>query len=182
MTTEQQERLSEVGKSALSSLREMVAALEVDRDLLADLRRERAALVETVSAEDTDDPDSDEAQIALELWEETHAEELADLEAATRIDGDEVTEEEARERIQEDALSVRIYGERVDGEWQTTEAEILLSTGGPASRIMVELDESGDAHRAYLQVQDWFTPWTDHYEPDMADICLKYASCFYFGE
>jgi hypothetical protein len=75
-------------------------------------------------------------------------------------------------------------------EWE--EFNILLSTGGPAVRIMGEL-RYGEPYRAWLEVQDWFTPWTQYYgtnNPDdphswanqpSQDVLLTYARQFYFG-
>lgn len=40
------------------------------------------------------------------------------------------------------------------------EYRILLSTGGPATRIVGELNEYGEPETARLEYQDWFTPWT----------------------
>ena len=57
---------------------------------------------------------------------------------------------------------------------------ILLSTGGPASRIRGELD-NGEPCRAWLEVQDWGTPWTQYFDIEQ-DTLLAYARCFYFGE
>jgi hypothetical protein len=57
---------------------------------------------------------------------------------------------------------------------------ILLSTGGPASRIQGELS-NGEPRRAWLEVQDWGTPWTQYFGIKQ-DTLLAYARCFYFGE
>lgn len=40
---------------------------------------------------------------------------------------------------------------------------VLLSTGGPALRIIGGLDEYGQPNEPRLQWQDWGTPWTDHH-------------------
>ena len=107
------------------------------------------------------------------------AEELAELEAAA---GECESDEDARTRIEEDALSVEVRsGWTTPGE--TMEAEdfaILLSTGGPAVRIRGELDR-GDPSRAWLEVQDWGRPWTQYFPADQ-DTLLTYARCFSFGE
>ena len=58
---------------------------------------------------------------------------------------------------------------------------ILLTTGGPAVRIRGELDEYNEPRRAWLEVQDWFLPWTEYVCAD-SDVLLNYARCFYFGE
>jgi len=185
MTDTKEDSLQETGKNALASIREMVAALECDYDRLEELRDERDnySMDEDANAA----PDGPGYANDLEAWAGENpddAEELKDLEAEAA--GCDVAypckdQDEARQRIEEDALSVRIFGERTEGEWEADKAEILLTTGGPAVRIMVEI-ANGEAHRAWLEVQDWGTPWTEYYEADMADLCLSYAGCFYFGE
>lgn len=37
---------------------------------------------------------------------------------------------------------------------------VTLAGGGPAARLAVEADEYGDIESAWLEYQDWFTPWT----------------------
>lgn len=106
------------------------------------------------------------------------ADELKELEQEA---GDCSDADEARERIQEDALSVRIFGERVNGEWEADRFELLLATGGPAVRILGELDGNNEPCRAWIEVQDWGTPWTQYFDAD-SDVLLAYASCFYYGE
>ena len=58
------------------------------------------------------------------------------------------------------------------------EYQILLSTGGPAFRIVGRLDRYAEPESATLQFQDWGTPWVDVWE---GKNTLKYASVFYFG-
>ena len=177
MTTTEQNWIDEVGKPAYDAIAEMVAALQADRERLEELREER----------DGYDPD-DYAEFqpgdkqAVELWAERfpdEAEELTELEAAVKLDGEEVDEETARERIEEDPLSLRIFGERTGGEWEATSYELLLGTGGPAVRFVGDLDGDG-ATSARLEVQDWFKPWTEY--PADEDVLLTYAGCFYMGE
>ena len=86
----------------------------------------------------------------------------------------------AEDQIKDDALSVRVFGERVNGEWEADKFEILLTTGGPAVRIMGELD-GGEPCRAWLETQDWGTPWAQYFPADQGTL-LAYARCFYFGE
>lgn len=97
--------------------------------------------------------------------------------------------EEARERIEEDALSVEVRsGWYVpagdDSGNKPSEYNILLCTGGPACRIIGELDKYCQPSTAVMQVQDWFQPWTDFYPKgeDSEAVLLAYARCFYFGE
>lgn len=183
MTTEktQAEQLNDIGRNAFASICEMVAALECDRKRLEELREERDEY------EPNDGPERlEQTEFATnaEQWafdNSDDAEELVALESACRIDGEEVDEETARERIQEDALSVRVFGERTNGEWEADKFEVLLTTGGPAVRIIGELTDGEPTH-AWLEVQDWGTPWTEYYETDIRDTLLSYCRCFYFGE
>ncbi len=95
-------------------------------------------------------------------------------------------EENLRQTIDEDPLSIQV---RTD--WHTPgedngeiEYMILLCTGGPAVRIIGELDEHNQPCTAKLEHQDWFTPWT-RYAPtsdEEDNALLSYAQNFYFGE
>ncbi len=174
--------LDEVGRCAMASLREMVAALECDYDRLEELRE---------AFEDWKELGEDNGEIAsgvrptLEIkdWalcDEDGEEILALIDAA----GECKDRDEAEQRIHEDPLSIeyrtgwmtqRDTVERDD--W--AECRILLTTGGPAVQIMVELTD-GEPHRAYLQVQDWGTPWTDYYESGIGETLMAYVRCFCF--
>lgn len=180
MTSTRDERLTEVGRSAMASIREMVAALDCDYDRLEELRDERDSFSFDDDANTA--PDGPGYANDVEAWKGENpedAEELAELETAK---GECEDREDAERRIQEDALSVRVFGERTDGEWTADRFELLLSTGGPAVRIMGELDGNCEPSRAWLEVQDWGTPWTHHYEPDTNEMLLSYCRCFFFGE
>lgn len=104
-----------------------------------------------------------------------------------------------RERIQEDALSVEVRsgwyvpGRSDIGEGKPEEYCILLCTGGPAVRIVGELSEHCEPETARLEMQDWFSPWTEYRplitlrgetacDPDAQDVLLAYARCFWYGE
>ena len=106
--------------------------------------------------------------------------ELARMEATREHVEDE---DDARDAILEDALSVEVRSDwHTPGDSsQDTEYCILLSTGGPASRIIGDLDQWKQPVSATLQIQDWGAPWTDYREASQ-DTLLQYASCFYFGE
>lgn len=113
---------------------------------------------------------------------EEDADELAELEAAA--DGC-TDQDEARQRIQEDALSVDVRtGWHTPGDDSgATEFRILLCTGGPAVQIRGELDHYGEPRRAWIEYQDWGTPWTERINQDGDhDALLTYARCFYFGQ
>jgi hypothetical protein len=106
-------------------------------------------------------------------------EELAELEAQA---GDCESEESARERISEDPLSVEVRSDWTSpGEpLEAAEFCILLCTGGPAVRIRGELNR-GEPVRAWLEHQDWGTPWTQYFGADSEVLC-RYSSFFFFGE
>lgn len=180
--------LQEIGRNAYESIAAMVAALDCDYDRLEELREAfsdwRDLIVENAEVEGR--PPVDPATITRDSWAIVNedAEELAELESAAAA-GDVnypcKDRDEARQKIEEDALSLRIFGERVNGEWTADKFELLLTTGGPAVRIMGEIDEHGEPDRAWLEVQDWGTPWTQYIGADQ-DTLLSYARCFYMGE
>ena len=98
---------------------------------------------------------------------------------------DDEAREEAEQTIQEDPLSVQVRsgwhmpGEKADNE----EFEILLCTGGPAVRIIGELDEHNEPERAKIEFQDWFTSWMDYLlDSEEEEDVLTYCRSFYFGE
>lgn len=70
-----------------------------------------------------------------------------------------------------------------DNEHTSSEYMILLCTGGPAVRIIGELDEHMSPITARIEYQDWGTPWTNYMlNSDETDAVLEYAGVFYFGE
>jgi hypothetical protein len=188
MSAETKERdLQEIGAAAYSAIVDMVNALKCDWDRLAELREERDSLMADAKAAS---PNGDEC-MALVAWDDENGEELAELEAMA---GEAGSREDAEQRIQDDPLSLEVrsgwtsLGEPLEAE----EFNILLATGGPAVRIVGELDQ-GEPSRAWLEVQDWFTPWTEYVgttsksDPGMLenqasqDVLLTYARQFYFG-
>lgn len=111
---------------------------------------------------------------------------LADLEHAQECDEQDEQcpsnennhdEEKARQAIEEDALEVAT-GQDFNG---TRTYMILLCTGGPAVRIIGELDEFDNPDTAIMQYQDWGTPWTE-FRPAEQSTLLSYAQNFYFGK
>jgi len=153
MKTEQteQEKLQEIGKHAFESIAEMVAALDVDYDRLSELKEQ------------------DERT-------EEEAEELAELEKAAE---DCESLDDAEQRISDDPLSIQVRSGWCDvgAEMEAEEYCILLSTGGPATRIIGDLNRFGEPETATLQAQDWFTQWQD-YNGDDEETLLRYASRF----
>ncbi len=59
--------------------------------------------------------------------------------------------------------------------------ELLLGTGGPATRIVGKLNEYGEPETAELQGQDWGTRW-ERTENQDEETLLQFAQHFYFGE
>lgn len=193
MTTKTENHAEERAAAQYSSIVEMLAAVEVDYDRLAALREEREELTEAVTeaadahkeAQDSRTGDVDtwheleDARKALTEWTEENAEELAELEDAA---GDCDDEEDARQRISEGPLSVEVRSDWASHGEELTAGEflILLCTGGPAVRIRGELDR-GEPCRAWLEYQDWGTPWTQWFGASSDTMC-QYASHFFSGE
>ena len=92
------------------------------------------------------------------------------------------SEDDARREIAEDPLSVQVRSDwhSPGEESEDSDFEILLCTGGPAVRIMGELDRWHEPSRAWMEYQDWFTPWVQFHGADQ-DKLLEYARNFYFG-
>lgn len=164
----------------MSSISEMVAALNCDYDRLQELREDRKDLIDAVDEAETDEEKAI-CQRAFDEWSTDYRGEVTDLEDAA---GDCENEEEARERIQEDALdiSVRSDWQNVGETLEPSEFTILLCTGGPAVRIVGELDQYKQPCRAWLEYQDWFTPWTELVDGVSHSDLLTYSQQFYFGE
>ena len=109
-------------------------------------------------------------------------------------ENDDRQSSDAYQAILDDPLSVEVRGGwyvpgTLDPADCPAEYRILLCTGGPAVQIVGTLSEHGEPETAVMQVQDWFTPWTD-FRPvvegwtssQVQDALLAYARCFYFGE
>ena len=88
--------------------------------------------------------------------------------------GDEKAQLDITEQIYQDVLSVTV----------TKQYELLLCTGGPAVRIVGDLDnESGSPETVHMEYQDWGTPWTEfELTPDQQEVLLAYARHYYFEE
>ena len=101
---------------------------------------------------------------------------------------DEKAREAAQQTIDESPLCVEVRnsewrGVGADKDSAPDEYRIMLCTGGPAVCLTGSLDPYGQPETAFLQYQDWFTPWATY--PALAEdsgVLRDYASCFYFGE
>lgn len=89
-------------------------------------------------------------------------------------------EDQAREAIDNDPLSIEVRsGWHSPGEsGEDEEFSILLCTGGPAVRIRGELDEYNQACRAWLEYQDWFTPWQEYIPQGSNKVLCEFANYF----
>ena len=137
-----------------------------------------------------------EALYELHCWDADQSQPLTD-EAKAILDDLNVSkygsyadalQEAITEYAQEMPLTVRIRSDwHNPGEAFTAfEFEILLSTGGPACRIIGELDSGSVAWqsgcRPAIQHRDWFKPWTESsYDIDTIAL-LWFCEQFYFGE
>ena len=95
-------------------------------------------------------------------------------------DAEEV-EEQARQQVL--SLEVRTgWHDPSEPPSQPEEGCLLLSTGGPALRLLVDLDGETEPYQCRLQHQDWGTPWVDVPLSDTDDQALCwFASLFYFA-
>lgn len=166
----------EQAQAQAESIAAMVAALTCDYDRLQELRDERADLASAAEDPESEDETAQALQ-ALAQWDDANAEELNTLEHEA---GDCADEEDARNRIQEDALSVEVRsGWTSHGDTMTPEDfRIVLCTGGPHVEIMGELD-NGQPFCAWLQYQDWGTPMTRFFKVEESTL-LAYCQEFYF--
>ena len=103
---------------------------------------------------------------------------LADLDAAEDSDD----EDGARQRIADHPLSVMVRSDwtQPGDPMDAAEFQILLCTGGPAVRIVGELDR-GAPCSARLDYRTWDTPWLPYFGALPAVLC-DYAANSYFGE
>ena len=177
MTIETKDRAEDQAAAQYSSIVDMLAAVECDYDRMQELRDECEEFILDRMDESGCNRACAEHEWTIERLDE--ALELAELEAAA---GDCTDEEDARQRIQEDPLEVQVRSDWTNpGETlEAGEFMILLCTGGPAVRIVGELNR-GEPCRAWLEYQDWGTPWTQWFGASSDTLC-EYAANFFFGE
>ncbi len=81
--------------------------------------------------------------------------------------------DESVNEIEEYALEARIV----------KRYEILLSTGGPATKIEGQLNEYNEPESVSLLYQDWFTGWEAiELTKEQAEALLAFAQHYFFGE
>lgn len=175
-------RALEQAKAQADSIAAMVAALNVDYDRLEELKDElESACEDQAEGNSFDVWVVDQANNDQSTFHDA-AVEYHDL--VEQANGNE-SEDDAREAIQNDTLSVEVrkdwYAPGHEDD-KPSEFQILLCTGGPAVRIMGELDDYCEPQRAWLEYQDWGTPWTQLFNEIDQDTLLQYCQQFYFGE
>lgn len=125
----------------------------------------------------------DQAKAQLESIQEMVK--ILQSEDGGEYDGETISQDDVRERIQEDPLEVSVRGNwHTPGEKaEDSEYLILLCTGGPAVRIIGDLGKYNEPETARLEYQDWFTPWVEYplTGEEEKDV-LTYAREFYYGE
>jgi len=153
--TKEQTAAEAQAQAQYESICSMLDAVEVDYDRLEELK-------DSMGGED---------------WTIDEAEELEMLQADA---GECTDEDDARERLNEDPLEVTVRSGWVSPGTEMTadEFQILLCTGGPAVRIMGELDQYGTPCRAWMEYQDWGTPWTQYFGAEQKRL-LAYAQHFF---
>ncbi len=166
--------VKEVGAPAAASIVEMVAALSCDYDRLEELRAAKEEWAENVGGDD------DEQNRTHEEWGKEFPDEAAELLQLEADAGECKNQDDARQRIEEDPLSIQVRSDwhNIGEDSEDAEFEILLTTGGPAVRIVGELDD-GEVLRPRLEVQDWGKPWTEYFAIER-DTLETYCGVFCF--
>lgn len=179
MTTDTDTHGRDQAAAQAASVADMVAALNCDFDRLQELRDEKAERISAILDAETPNEVEDQNQ-RMNEWKAENAEELQALEIEA---GDCADQDDARARIQEDALSVEVRSDWdiVGGDTTAAEFRIVLCTGGPHVEIMGELDQYQQPCRAWIQYQDWGTPMAHFFSIEQSTL-LEYCSQFYFGE
>lgn len=162
-------------------------ATDATTDATTDAEKQAAAqyasIVSMLEAYDVDYDRLEELRDSAEALEDLTGEEREELESLEAAAGDCTDQVDALQRISEDPLEVTVRSDWTAPGTALTADEfcILLCTGGPAVRICGELGNNGAPCRAWLEHQDWGTPWTQYGGADSDTLC-RYASHFFFGE
>ena len=99
-------------------------------------------------------------------------------------DGDNLGEvaEAIEQQMRESPLSINVRSNWQNPSEELTpgEFQILLSWGGPALRVMGELDDNAEPCRYWMEQQDWGTPWTLWLTPE-AYALTWFVGLFWYG-
>lgn len=182
MTTKDDHALQSAEATA-ESIIAMVAALEVDYNRLEELQNEYDEIIERRDDISAAAVTRALALKELERWTEENGEEFNKLKDDA---GEYTSRDDVEQTIHEDPLSVEVRSDwHIPGDEEgakPSEFCILLTTGGPACRIVGELDEYLQPSRAWIEYQDWFTPWTQLFNKIEQDTLLTYCQQFFFGD
>jgi len=101
-------------------------------------------------------------------------------------------QEEEIEQMKESILNSALSVEFRSGWYSSPESiadlkpeefKILLTWGGPALRVIGDLNQYKEPENIKMQYQDWGTYWTDFEITEEQQKALNwFCSCFYFGE
>jgi len=100
-------------------------------------------------------------------------------------DEDYEKQEEIKESILNSALSVEFRSGWTSNpnDIELEEFKILLTWGGPALRVIGQLNQYKEPENVKMQFQDWGTCWTDFEITENQQRALNwFCNCFYFGE
>jgi hypothetical protein len=128
-------------------------------------------------------------ELLEELRESGNLEDLDRLAELQNMAEGATNEDEMREHLEEMALDLSVRSDwcPIGTKLEAAEYKILLTTGGPALRIVGFLHSkpfgdllNGEPATAEMQYQDYGIAWTKFHCCE--DTLLAYASLFYFGE
>jgi len=108
---------------------------------------------------------------------------LESLNVTSSEDEEEI--EQIKESILNSALSVEFRSGWTSNpnDIKLEEFKILLTWGGPALRVIGDLNQYKEPENIKIQYQDWGTYWTDFKITEEQVKALDwFCSCFYFGE
>jgi hypothetical protein len=118
---------------------------------------------------------------------QTQLESLVEMVITLRTAGNDEAREAAETTIQEDPLSIEVRADwhALGAEHaKATEFKIELCTGGPAVRIVGELDRYSEPENPCIQYSDWFVPWQNlsDISDEENEALLEYCRLFYFAD
>ena len=129
-----------------------------------------------MTAETRDDNGRSQAKAQLES--------IVEMVSALRLASSASDTNSAEQAIVDDPLSIQVRSGWANrsGEFEVEEFQILLCTGGPAVRIVGELDENLEPCNPRIEYQDWFTPWIVLLDTTerQDEALLEYCQQFYF--
>lgn len=175
-------------QAQLEYIQELLAALQLDFDRYHEAKEELEYIEQDIETARDSIASADTEEEIRDLEEElnelvSQAEELrAEIAEFDRLRLDCEDSDEVMELVMENPLSIEVRSDWVStsdfSEAKPGEFCIYLCTGGPAVRIIGDLDEHGEPCRAWLEYSDWSTPWTV-FDMSGSDVdVLEFAQLF----